>query len=100
KIAPTDTQGRVEVLLAYARVGRVKDVDETAARLLTQAGTDRQGVFQTGCGLSIVGDGTGGVAPRCRDRAFEALTKLVDRGWQDRVALETDPDLDAVRRDK
>jgi eukaryotic-like serine/threonine-protein kinase len=100
KIDTTDTQGQVEVLLTYARLGQVRDADETVARLLKQAGADRQVLFQTACGLSILAAGPGEAAGKCLDRAFEVLTKLVDGGWQDRAALETDPDLDAVRKDK
>ena len=88
------------MLLTYARLGRSKDADETVARLLKQAGADRQVLFQTACGLSILAAGPGEAAGECLDRAFEVLTKLVDGGWQDRAALETDPDLDAVRKDK
>jgi serine/threonine-protein kinase len=100
KIDPTDTQGQVEVLLAYARLGRAADADETVGRLLRQAGDDRQVLFQTACGLSIRANEAGPAAGKCLDRAFEVLTKLVDVGWQDRAALQTDPDLDAVRKDK
>ena len=42
----------------------------------------------------------GQAAGKWLDRAFEVLAKLVDGGWQDRAGLETDPDLDAVRKDK
>jgi hypothetical protein len=37
---------------------------------------------------------------RCLDRPFEVPARLVDGGWQDRAALETDLDLDAVRTDR
>jgi serine/threonine protein kinase/tetratricopeptide (TPR) repeat protein len=100
RIDPTDTQGQVEVLLAYARLGRAADADETVGRLLRQAGDDRQVLFQTACGLSIRANEAGPAAGKCLDRAFEVLTKLVDVGWQDRAALQSDPDLDAVRKDK
>ncbi|HEX3149981.1 MAG TPA: serine/threonine-protein kinase [Gemmataceae bacterium] len=99
KIDKTDMQGQVEVLLSYARVGRIDDVDETAKNILKQAGTDPQSLFQTACGLSIVGGGTADAAVRCRDQAFEVLDKLIHHGWEDRFGLNTDPDLDAVRRD-
>ena len=69
-------------------------------RLLAQAGTDRQVLFQTACGLSILGTGWGDAAAKHLDRAFDVLTKLVDGGWQDPAGLKTDPDLDAVRKDK
>lgn len=69
-------------------------------RMLDKAGTDRQVLFQTACGLSILAAGPGDAAAKHLDRAFEVLTKLVDGGWQDPAGLQTDPDLDAVRKDK
>jgi hypothetical protein len=36
-----------------------------------------------------------------RFRANPALvSRMADRGWKDRVGLETDPDFDAIRGDK
>ena len=67
-------QGQVEVLLAYARLGRIDDVDETAKNILKQAGTDPQSLFQTACGLSIVGGGSADAAVRCRTRRLKCLT--------------------------
>jgi len=100
KIDTKDTQGQVELLLAQARMGETANADRTAKGLLRQAGTDPQVLFQTACGLSILGNGSGDPAKQWLDQAFEVLGKLVERGWKDRIALETDPDLDAVRRDK
>jgi serine/threonine protein kinase len=99
RIDPKDTQGQVEVLLAYARLGRNADVEATAARLLEQAGADPQSLFQTVCGFSICAGGRGEAANRCRDAAFKTMERLLASGWKDPVALETDPDLDAIRGD-
>ena len=70
-----------------------------ADSLLAQSGTDRRVLFQTACGLSVASGRTGPVADRCRARALEVVEKLIKQGWKDRVTLETDPDLDAVRVD-
>lgn len=61
---------------------------------------DRRVLFQVACGLAIAGGGSDPAAAKCRDDAFRVLGKLVDEGWKDHVALETDPDLGAVRGDK
>ena len=68
--------------------------------MMKQAGTDPQVLFQMACGYAILADGTSDSAKRCRDEAFRVMAKLIDCGWKDRVALETDPDFDAIRGDK
>jgi tetratricopeptide (TPR) repeat protein/tRNA A-37 threonylcarbamoyl transferase component Bud32 len=100
RIDPKDTQGQVEVLLAYARLGQIAEVERTANRILEQAGTDPQSLFQTVCGFGICAGGKDEAAARCRERAFEVMQKLLESGWKDPVALETDPDLEAIRGDK
>lgn len=99
-IDATDTQSQVELLLSQARLGKIADARSTADRLLKQAPTDRQVLFQTACGLSIIGGGTDETAKHYRDEAFKVLTSLMDNGWKDPVALQTDPDFDAIRSDK
>jgi serine/threonine-protein kinase len=98
-IDPKDTQGQVEVLLAYARLGQVAAVERIANKLLEQAGADPQSLFQTVCGFGICAAGKDEAAARCRDRAFDVMQKLLESGWKDPVALETDPDLEAIRSD-
>ena len=100
KADPRDTRGQINVMIALARLGRAVDVERIAAALRKQAETDRRVLFQVACGLAVAAGGTGPDADRCREQAFDVLNKLVDQGWKDRVALETDPDLDAIRADK
>jgi len=100
KIDTRDTQGQVELLLAQARLGRRDDVERTASRLLELAGTDRQVLFQTACGYAIVASGDDEDSRRCRDQAFKVLRMLLNRGWKDRIALETDPDFIGIRGDR
>ena len=99
-IDTTDAERQVELLLSQARLGRINDARITVDRLLRQAPTDRQVLFQTACGLAILGGGTDETARRYRDEAFKVLTALMDNGWKDPVALQTDPDFDAIRSDK
>jgi tetratricopeptide (TPR) repeat protein len=100
KADPRDTRGQINVMVALAPLGKAADVETIAAALRKQAGTDRRILFQTACGLAVASSGPGSEAGRCREQAFDVLNKLVDQGWKDRVALQTDPDLDAVRGDK
>ena len=100
KADPRDTRGQINVKVALARLGKAADVETIAAALRKQAGTDRRVLFQMACGLAVASGGTGPEGGRCREPAFDALNKLVEQGWKDRVALQTDTDLDAVRGDK
>lgn len=100
KADPRDTRGQIDVMIALGRLGRAAEVEKIAGDLLKQAGTNRRVLFQTACGLALASGGTGPAADRCRARAFEVLGPLVERGWKDRVGLETDPDLEPVRTDK
>ena len=95
-----DTRGRIDLMIAQARLGQVAEVENLAAGLLKDAGADRRVLFQTACGYAILAGGPGPHSDRCRDAAFRVLGDLVKHGWKDRVALETDPDLEAVRGDK
>jgi hypothetical protein len=86
--------------LAFA----VSDVDQLAgieaARLAGGPGNDMLDAGEFSGPVELTGgDGNDTIADRCRDRAFGVLGELVKAGWKDRVALETDPDLEAVRGD-
>jgi hypothetical protein len=99
KADPKDTRGQINVMVALARLNRAGEVLQVADALGKAAPDDRRVLFQTACGLAVAAGGTGPDAARCREQAFDVLNKLVEQGWKDRVALETDPDLDAVRGD-
>jgi hypothetical protein len=100
KADPRDTRGRIDVMVVQGRLGNIAEVEKLAESLRKDAGTDRRVLFQTACGYAIASGGTGPAADRCRENALKMLGELVDRGWKDRVALETDPDLEAIRDDK
>jgi eukaryotic-like serine/threonine-protein kinase len=99
KADPTDTRGQIDVMIVLARLGRTDEVEAIAGQLWNQVPTDRRVLFQVACGLVTVSGKPGPAAKRCREQAFDVLEALVGQGWKDRVALETDPDLDAVRGD-
>jgi glutamate synthase domain-containing protein 1 len=79
---------------------KVDDAKRTADRLLRQAGTDRQVLFQTACGYGILADGDDDEARKFRDEAIRVMKTLVEQGWKDQGGLETDPDLIALKNDK
>ena len=70
---PTDTRGKIDEMVALARLGRAAEVERIAAQLRKQAGTDRRVLFQTACGLAVASRGRGAVADRCRGQAFDVL---------------------------
>ncbi|HVK08059.1 MAG TPA: tetratricopeptide repeat protein, partial [Gemmataceae bacterium] len=100
KLDPNDAQSGVELLLSQARMRKVDDAKRTADRLLRQAGTDRQVLFQTACGYGILADGDDDEARKFRDEAIRVMKTLVEQGWKDQGGLETDPDLIALKNDK
>jgi hypothetical protein len=100
-IDPQDTLAAVELALALARTGNLDEAERIVGRLLTQAGKDRQVLFQVACILSILSGVTADkeTAGRYRDQAFQVLRDLVKAGWTDRGGLESDPDFDFIRED-
>ncbi len=100
KIDPKDTQPRIEWMLALARNGRCAEAEPIAEDLLNTAKEGNDMLFQVACGFALTSEGKeAGLTARARDRAFAVLNAMVKNGWQDRAALETDPDLQALRDD-
>jgi serine/threonine protein kinase/tetratricopeptide (TPR) repeat protein len=95
-----DAQGQVELLLAHARLGHTEDAERIISGLMSNAGDDKQVLFQIACGYAIMGGGTDRRSARWRDKCFDVLNKLADRGWRDRTAFNLDPDLESIRADK
>ena len=95
-----DTRGQIDLLVVLGRLGRSAEVEQVASGLLSQAPNDRRVLFQTACGLALASMDIGPTGDRCRAQALRVLSGLVDKGWKDRVTLETDPDLDAIRGEK
>ena len=95
-----DSQGQIELMLANGRAGGFVDAEKAAASLESQAGDDLRLLFQAACGYAVVAGSDGEIAKRCRQKAYRAISTLIDRGWKDWVSLETDPDLESLRADK
>jgi hypothetical protein len=81
-------------------VGEDFEAERVARRLLGQAGSDRQVLFQVACTFAILASGADAEhAARSRELAFGTLRDLLKAGWKDRGGLETDPDFDPIRAD-
>jgi len=81
------------------RAGETPEAVKMAEALLNQAGKDRRILFQSACGFSVAAGGAKAVSDAFLNRTFSVLSELIVSGWKDRVALETDPDLAAARKD-
>ena len=99
KIDKADVQGQVELMLARARKGPASDVEKMAIELLPKVEKERGVLFYIACALSLASVGDDATATRCRDQAFNVLGMLIKQGWNDRVTLEKDPDLEPIRTD-
>ena len=97
---PKDTQGSIELMLALGRAGETPEAVKMAEALLNQAGKDRRILFQSACGFSVAAGGAKAGQDEMMNRAITVLTDLIGTGWKDRIALETDPDLVAARKDQ
>jgi serine/threonine-protein kinase len=100
RIDPTDTQARIDWMLALARCGRTDEAEPLIDSLLETARGDARLLFQAACGLALCSTSNDReTARRARDRAFAVLADLIRNGWKDRFALRTDPDLEPIRGD-
>ncbi len=96
----------IDLMLALARCGRHED----AARIADEINRQPQGAdidFQLACGYALSAGAAERATPdrahalvrRYADAAVAALRHAVGLGWKDVGSLETDPDLDPIRRD-
>lgn len=100
QIDSRDAQSQIEVLLSYARIRQYDDAERVARNLIDNAGDDKQVLFQVACGLAVMSASNEPQTMRHRDKCFEVLNKLIDRGWRDYRAFDFDPDMDSIRGDK
>ena len=105
---PESPSLKTELMLSLARSGQ----HEEAANYAEEIGValDPGKLFQAGCGFSLCISGVQHLKPkekltpedtatqqRYADKAIDALSRAIDKGYKDLVALESDPDLEAVR---
>lgn len=97
-------------LVALACADREQEAVKLADELISIPPQDAQIYFQAACGYSLAADSVArraGEKPSDEDSAaiktylgksLAALEAGSQRGWRDVISLETDPDLDAVRK--
>ncbi|MGE3818543.1 MAG: hypothetical protein AB7I30_03855, partial [Isosphaeraceae bacterium] len=99
-IDPDDLQTRIDLMTALARVGDYAEATALAESLRNEAKPDGRSLFQAACGFALCArDPDPEAAGKARKNALDGLDALIQQGWNDRVRLETDPDLDPVRSD-
>ena len=99
---PAARMEEVDMLIALARVGRVAEAAKIADELIAVPPQDARIDFFAACGYALCAgavDDDEKAARRYTDLALAALSKGIDVGWQDKVSLQTDPDLDPIKAD-
>jgi len=88
---PHDTRALYFGAQNLALIGEREKALELAERALGQDRDEPVVLYNVACFYALQGD---------HDRCIELLTKAIDQGWGDREWLETDSDLDALRKDQ
>ena len=99
---PAARMEEVDMLIALARVGRVAEAAKIADELIAVPPQDARIDFFAACGYALCAGAVADdekAARRYTDLALAALSKGIDVGWQDKVSLQTDPDLDPIKAD-
>jgi hypothetical protein len=96
---PTNLYKQVELALAQARCGEHEKAAAVAEPLRKGAAKDAGILYYLGCVYALCADAV--QAPALREHyASEALATLrqaIAQGYNDRVSLETDPDLESLQ---
>jgi adenylate cyclase len=88
---PHDTRALYVGANQLCNVGETEKGLELAERALGQNDKEPIVLYNVACFYAMQGD---------PDRSLELLTSAVERGWGDRAWLETDSDLDSLRKDQ
>jgi serine/threonine protein kinase len=109
---PANTQRKYELMLALARCGQHQRAAELAGAIHKATARDPTFLFCVACGYALcipaVLDGKDKNLPttadldlqkRYADKSIEALRQAIAKGYDDRVTLETDPDLAPLQND-
>ena len=91
----------VNLMLALARCGQHAAAAKIAEALVATPPKDAHLYFQSACGYALAAAKAGDAAlvRRYTDAALDCLRKGKARGWADIVSLETDPDVEPIRKD-
>ncbi len=103
---PTARLPKAELMLALARCGDHAGAATIAEALVAKPPKDEAIYVQAACGFALAfgaartaGSSDAALVQRYIDRALECLRAAKDRGWADVVGLETDTDLEPIRKD-
>jgi hypothetical protein len=91
---------QVEVMLALARCGDHAEAAKIAESLVAGDPLNEQVYFQSACGYALAAGAAisdAALARRYTEAAVDCLKKGKERGWDNVVDLETDPDLAPIR---
>lgn len=101
---PKNLYKKVELVLAQARSGDAARAADLVGKLRAEAAKDAGILYYLGCGYALCAAATDPGTPdgrSLRDRyvneAVATLGQAVAGGYHDLVALETDPDLEAIQ---
>ncbi len=101
---PAARMEEIDIMLAQGRDGNHAEAARLAQGLITVPPQDARNYFQAACGFTLAAAAAERVEPDkpelargYRDEALKALALGLKNGWKDRVALDHDPDLDALR---
>jgi tetratricopeptide (TPR) repeat protein len=89
----------VNLMLALARCGQHAEAAKIAAALVATPPKDEHLYFQSACGYALAAAaGDSASAKQYTDAALACLRNAKSRGWADVNSLETDPDLEPIRK--
>jgi hypothetical protein len=102
---PTAKLPKADLMLALARCGEHGKAAEIAESLVATEPKDEAIYLQAACGFALAcgaartasGDPT--LIQHYIKRSVECLRAAKDRGWKDVVALESDTDLEPIRKE-
>jgi serine/threonine-protein kinase len=97
----TNERRAIELLLVQSRTGAHEAVAKAAAELERKPNLDREVLVELAqCYSQMAAGVTEGDRLRAEylDRARGLIRRALEKGYTDRVVLETDPDLDTVRK--
>ncbi len=108
---PGDPQKQIALMLAQARCGQHAQAAEIAGRLGQEAAENAGALFYVACGYALSAGAIAGQADdaslteelrtlreKYTNQATDTLAAAVKLGYRDAVSLETDPDLEPVRK--
>ncbi len=103
---PTAKFPKAELMLALARCGDHAGAATIAEALVAIPPKDEAIYFQAACGFALAcgaarttGGGDAALGQHYIERAIKCLRAAKDRGFEDVVGLETDTDLEPIRKE-